>query len=80
MPPPKLSPDRPIAFLTEPIDVALAVALRIDFDLSIFDRIDRRLGKIGHGHKPLVGQVGFDRCFAPIAVLELDLSVFGLFE
>ena len=71
MSPPKLSRDRPIAFLAEPGEILLGVTFGEEFDHAIANHLQRRLRQRGHLHKPLIPQIWLDRRLAPIAVADL---------
>ena len=75
MPPPQLPADGPIAFLAEPVEVALGVSFREDLDAAVRDGLHRRLGQPVHFDEPLVGQVRLDRCLAAIRVRQVDQPV-----
>ena len=74
--PPKLTTDRPIAFLGQPVNVALRVARWNDLDSAVGHCIHRRLGKLVHFHEPLIGQVRFDRRLAAIRMGQVDHPIF----
>ena len=75
VPPPQLPADGPIAFLAQPVEVALGVAFREDLDAAVRDGLHGRLGQPVHLDEPLVGQVRLDRRLAAIRVRQIDQPV-----
>ena len=80
MSPPQLTPNRPISLFSQPIQITICIPSREDFHIATGNCIHGGLSKLLHPNKPLVGQVRLDGSLAPIAVLDIDLTVFGLFQ
>ena len=78
--PPELAADRPVAFLAEPVEVALGIPLRPDPHGAARHGVERGLGEFGHADEPLVGEVGLDRRLRAVGVGQLDEPVLHLQE
>ena len=79
MPPPELAADAPVALFTQPVEVALGIARRMDVDAARSHGVHRLLGETGrsvglvrHSHEPLVRQVRLDRRLAAIRMVEAN--------
>ena len=58
--PPDLSGDTPILNIVHPVKIGATPVGGDEADVTVFYRLDRRLGQRLRPHKPLVSQVGFD--------------------
>ena len=80
MSPPELTPDRPVAFLGEPVKVRFGVAFREDLHTTVSHGIHRALSQIGHADEPLVVQERLNDRFGAVADWHFMLMIFHFEE
>ena len=68
VPPPELAGDAPVLDALHPVEIDLGEAVGREFDLVARDRVDRGAGERLHAHEPLLGDDGFDRALAAVAM------------
>ena len=78
--PPELPAHRPVAFLAQPVEIALGVSLRHDPHVALRDGVERRLGDLAHADEPLVGEKRLDRRLRPVGMCQFDDAIFHLYE
>ena len=78
--PPDLPGNTPVLNVFHPVEIGLAPAFRIEFDLTGLHRFDGRLGKFLHIAEPLAGNQRFHRHVAAFGITDGMTDIFDLFH